>query len=429
MVQDWYKMPKIAKPLSALEVKRLNKVGSHAVGTVKGLCLSITKAETKSWVFRVSYGGGRRKIGLGGYPTVSLAQAIEKARQINSEIGNGIDPIQAKKTIKSNLIADRAKAKTFEDCSKMFLATRTFSNVKHGKQWEATLKTYAYPHIGSMLVGDIGIAHIKSVLDPIWKSKTVTASRVQGRIKSIIDYAIVSGYREKANPAIWDGFLDSIYQSPKKLKDVEHMDSLPYAKLYEFLNALRKHNSISAKALEFLILTSVRSDSVRSATWKQIDFEAQVWTVPKIFTKTKKRDHTVPLLTQAIALLKSMPTFNGTDLVFPSAGLKKLSDSTISKLMREMYKNKEFADKAVPHGFRSTFSTWRLEKTNYSQELGELSLMHEVGDSVYKAYQRSDGLERRRAIMQDWANFMNRPFVSVTTNDMNVVLINKAKLA
>jgi integrase len=428
MVQDWYKMPKIAKPLSALEVKRLNKVGFHAVGTVSGLGLSVTKEGTKSWVFRVSYGGERRKAGLGGYPSVSLAEAIEKARQIKTEIGNGTDPIQAKKIIKSNLIADRAKAKTFEECAKIFLAGRTFNNVKHGKQWEATLKTYAYPNIGSILVGDIGIADIKSVLDPIWKSKTVTASRVQGRIKSIIDYAIVSGYREKANPAIWDGFLDSVYQLPKKIKDVRHMDSLPYAKLHEFFNALRKYNSISAKALEFLILTSVRSDSVRSATWKQIDLEAKVWTVPKIFTKTNKRDHTVPLSNQALALLKSMPTFSGTDLVFPSAGLKKLSDSTISKLMREMYKNKEFTDKAVPHGFRSTFRVWCLEQTTHSTELAELSLMHEVGDAVYKAYQRSDGLERRRAIMQDWANFMNRPYIAIT-NDVNVVSLNRAKLA
>jgi integrase len=421
-------MPKIAKPLTALEVKRLYKAGFHAVGTVSGIGLSVTKEGTKSWVFRVSYGGDRRKAGLGGYPSVSLAQAIEKARQIKTEIGNGTDPIQAKKIIKSNLIADRAKAKTFEECSKMFLAARTFNNVKHGKQWDATLKTYAHPYIGSMLVGDIGIADIKSVLDPIWKSKTVTASRVQGRIKSIIDYAIVSGYREKANPAIWDGFLDSIYQSPKKLKDVKHMDSLPYSKLNDFLLALRNHASISAKALEFLILTSVRSNSVRSATWKQIDLEAKVWTVPKIFTKTKKRDHTVPLSNQTLALLKSMPTFSGTDLVFPSTGLRKLSDSTISKLMRDMFTNEEFMDKAVPHGFRSTFRVWCLEQTTYSSELAELSLMHEVGDSVYKAYQRSDGLEKRRAIMQDWANFMNKPFVSAT-NDMNVVSLNRAKLA
>lgn len=195
--------------------------------------------------------------------------------------------------------------------------------------------------------------------------KTETASRVQGRIKSIIDYAIVSGYRDKSNPALWDGFLDSIYQSPKKLKVVEQMDSLPYSKLYDFLLALRKHDAMSAKALEFLILTAVRSDSVRSATWSQIDLNSKVWTVPKAFTKTKKRDHAVPLSKQAIKLLKSLERFEDTDLIFPSATLKKLSDSSISKLMRDMYTNKEFTDRAVPHGFRSTFRVWCLEQTTY----------------------------------------------------------------
>ena len=422
-------MPKIAKPLSALEVKRLDKEGFHAVGTVSGLGLTVTPELTKSWVLRVSYGGIRRKMGLGGYPSTTLAQAIDKARQIKADIDKGIDPIHAKKTNKSNLIAERAKARTFEECAKMFLATRTFNNVKHGKQWKSTLETYAYPHIGSMLVSDIGIAHIKAVLDPIWKKKTETASRVQGRIKSIIDYAIVSGYREKANPAIWDGFLDSIYQSPKKLKVVEHMDSMPYSDVYNFLEALRKHDAISAKALEFLILTAVRSDSVRSATWKQIDLESGVWTIPKAFTKTKKRDHSVPLSKQAIALLESLKTIKGTDYVFPSATLKKMSDSTISKLMREMRTNKEFKSIGVPHGFRATFSTWRLEKTNYSQELGELSLMHEVGDSVYQAYQRSDGLDKRRSIMQDWSNFINKPYIDVRKASQNIISLNKRNLA
>lgn len=422
-------MPRLAKHLSAIEVKRLTRVGFHAVGTVSGLGLNITKEGTKSWVFRVAYGGQRRKIGLGGYPAVTLAQATEGARKLKMEISTGVDPIQAKKTIKSNLIADRAKAKTFEECAALFLATRTFTNKKHGKQWESTLKTYAYPYIGKMLVGDIGIANIKAVLDPIWKTKTETASRVQGRIKSIIDYAIVSGYRDKSNPALWDGFLDSIYQSPKKLKVVEHMDSLPYSKLYNFLLALRKHDAMSAKALEFLILTAVRSDSVRSATWSQIDLNSKVWTVPKAFTKTKKRDHTVPLSKQAIKLLKSLERFEDTDLIFPSVTLKKLSDSSISKLMRDMYTNKEFTDRAVPHGFRSTFRVWCLEQTTYSTELAELSMMHEVGDSVYKAYQRSDGLERRRTIMQDWSDFANSPYVAIKQIDKNVISLKKVKSA
>lgn len=422
-------MPKLAKALSALEVKRLTKNGFHAVGTVPGLGLMITPEGTKSWVFRVTYGGVRRKMGLGGYPAVTLGQAIEKAREIKADIDKGIDPINAKKANKSNLIAAQAKAKTFKECADMFLATRTFKNVKHGKQWRTTLETYAYPHIGDLFVADIGIANIKAVLDPIWKTKTETASRVQGRIKSIIDYSIVSGYREKANPAIWDGFLDSIYQSPKKLKTVEHMDAMPYSQVYEFLQALHKHDSMSAKALEFLIITAVRSDSVRSATWSQIDMDAKVWTVPRAFTKTKRRDHTVPLSTHAIALLKSLKTIKGTDLVFPSTTLKKMSDSAISKLMREMRINQKFKGMGVPHGFRSTFSTWRLEKTNYTQEIGELSLMHEVGDSVYQAYQRSDGLEKRRSIMRDWSNFINKPYVVVPKNVKNVISLAKRTAA
>lgn len=421
-------MPRLVKALSALQVKRLSSAGFHAVGTVPGLGLMISPEGTKSWVFRTTYGGTRRKMGLGGYPAVTLAQATEKARDAKAIADKGIDPISAKKIAKSTLIASQAKAKTFKECAEMFLATRTFNNVKHGKQWRTTLEKYAYPYIGSLLVADIGIANIKAVLDPIWKKKTVTASRVQGRIKSVIDYAIVSGYRDKANPAIWDGFLDSIYQSPKKLIAVEHMDAMPYSNVYEFLQALRKHKTISAKALEFLLLTAVRSDSVRSATWSQIDLDAKVWTVPKAFTKTKRRDHTVPLSTHAVALLESLKTFEGTDLVFPSATLKKMSDSTISKLMREMRMNKEIDCVGVPHGFRSTFSTWRLEKTNYTQEIGELSLMHEVGDSVYQAYQRSDGLEKRRAIMQDWSSFINKPFKSNNGNH-NVLQIRRGRAA
>ncbi len=422
-------MPKLVKALTAIEVKRLCKEGFHAVGTVPGLGLMITAQETKSWVYRVSYGGARRKMGLGGYPAVTLAQAVEKARAIKDEIDKGNDPVALKKINKSNLIAERARAKTFEDCANLFLATRNFTNKKHGKQWESTLKTYAYPFIGKVLVSDIGIANIKAVLDPIWKTKTETASRVQGRIKSIIDYAIVSGYRDKANPAIWDGFLDSIYQSPKKLKVVEHMDSLPYSKLHDFVLALRKHYTVSAKALEFLILTAVRSDSVRSATWSQIDLNTKVWTVPKAFTKTKKRDHAVPLSNEAVALLNNLKRIDGTDLLFPSITLKKLSDSAISKLMRDMYTNKEFTDKAVPHGFRSTFRVWCLEQTTHSSELAELSLMHEVGDSVYKAYQRSDGLERRRAIMQDWSKFINNKYVALGQNNQNVVSLQQLKIA
>ena len=405
-------MPRVAKELSALEVKRLSESGFHAVGKVTGLGLMISPTGSKSWVLRVTYGNERRKMGLGSYPSITLAAALEKAREIKDGIQKGIDPIQEKKNSKSKLIAERAKSKTFVECAELYLKGQTFSNVKHGKQWKTTLETYAYPYIGSMLVNEIGIANIREVLDPIWNIKPETASRVQGRIKTVIDFAIVNEYREKINPAIWKGYLDTIYKAPKKIKPVKNMDSLPYSKVYDFLQALRTHNCFSAKALEFLILTGVRSGSVRTATWSQIDMANKVWTVPKAFTKTKKRDHTVPLSSQALELLNNLERIKGCDLIFPSPELKVFSDVAISKLMLDMRKNKEFEGAGVPHGFRTSFSTWRLEKTNYSQELGELCIMHSVGDAVYQAYQRSDGLFKRRAIMQDWANFINKPYVS-----------------
>jgi integrase len=409
-------MPRIAKELGALEVKRLSKVGFNAVGTIPGLGLMISPTGAKSWVYRVTCAGKRQNIGMGSYPAVTLAMAHEKARKAKEQIDNGISPIEHKKQIKSDLLARQGKAKTFKDCTKEFLAPKTTGNAKHNKQWITTLEAYADPHIGPMLVKDIELAHIKAILDPIWYTKNETAVRLLGRIKSVIDYGITSGYREKANPALWKGYLSTIYTKPSKVKKAKNMDSISYSKMHDFMQALKKHDGVGAKALEFLILTAVRSESVRSATWDQINLEERIWTVPKEFTKTKEANHKVPLSDQAIALLTGLKHIVGTSLVFPSPTLKKLSDNTLSKLMRDMKANKEYGGVGVPHGFRATFSTWRLEKTTYSFELGELSLMHKVGNSVSEAYQRGDGFERRIAIMQDWANFINSPYVAKTGN-------------
>ena len=418
-------MARIIEKLTPMAVSKAKTPGYFGDGA--GLWLQVSPSLSKSWLFRFTKDGKAKNMGLGSCATVGLKEAREKAKQARLLLQEGKDPVDIRQEKVEAVRKAKTKAKTFSECVDLFLARKTFNNVKHGKQWRSTLEEYAYPHIGDLLVSEIDISDIKAVLDPIWQTKTETASRVQGRIKKVIDYAIVSGYREKSNPAIWTGYLDSIFDSPKKIKSVIHMQAMPYTKVYDFIQALNKHEAISAKALEFLILTAVRSDSVRSATWSQIDKEAKVWTVPKAFTKTKRRDHAVPLSNEAMALLESLKEFDETDLLFPSPTLKKMSDSTISKLMRDMRDAKKFKGDGVPHGFRSTFSTWRLEQTTYSQELGEYALMHEVGDSVYKAYQRSDGLEKRRAIMQDWATFINTPYVEIKTID-NVVDL-KAKRA
>ena len=411
-------MARLIEKLTPMAVSKAKAPGY--IGDGAGLWLRVSPSLSKSWIFRYTKDRKAKVLSLGSCITVGLKEAREKAKQARLLLQEGTDPVDTRKEKVKAVRKAKTKAKTFSECVDLFLGRKTFNNVKHGKQWRSTLKEYAYPRIGDLLVSEIDISDIKEVLDPIWQTKTETASRVQGRIKKVIDYAIVSGYREKSNPAIWTGYLDSIFDSPKKVKSVVHMDSIPYSKVYEFMQALHTHEAISAKALEFLILTAVRSDSVRSATWSQIDKKARVWTVPKAFTKTKRRDHAVPLSNEAMVLLESLKEFDETDLLFPSPTLKKMSDSTISKLMREMRDAKEFKGEGVPHGFRSTFSTWRLEQTTYSQELGEYALMHEVGDSVYKAYQRSDGLEKRRAIMQDWATFINKPFVE-SKNTANVV--------
>lgn len=418
-------MAKEINKLDVLTVSKQSKQGRYADGN--GLYLQVTATGNKSWLFRYMRDGKAREMGLGTISTLSLKDARKKAGDLRALLLDGKDPLGERQAKVIAIKKAKAKSKTFSECVDLYLARKTFNNVKHGKQWRSTLETYAYPHLKDTPVSDIDISDIKEVLDPIWKTKTETASRLQGRIKIVVDYAIVSGYREKANPAIWTGYLSTQYDAPEKIKVVKHMPSMPYSQLNAFMQALRKHGAVSAKALEFLILTAVRSESVRSATWHQIDKQAKVWTIPKQFTKTKKRDHQVPLSDEAMALLGDLLTFDETDLLFPAPSLVKMSDSAISKLMREMRANKEFASAGVPHGFRSTFSTWRLERTTYSQELGEFCLMHEVGDAVYKAYQRSDGLERRREIMQDWSTFINTPYVEA--NGDNVVDIRNKKAA
>lgn len=420
-------MAKEVNKLDALTVAKQTKQGRYGDGN--GLYLQVTATGNKSWNFRYMRGGKAREMGLGSVSTLSLKDARKKAAELRAQLLDGKDPLGEREAKATAVKKAKAKSKTFSECVDLFLARKTFNNAKHGKQWRSTLETYAYPHLKDLPVSVIDISDIKEVLDPIWRTKTETAHRLQGRVKTVIDFAIVSGYREKSNPAIWAGYLDTQYDAPAKIATIKHMPSVHYSGLNTFLNALRKHDTMSAKALEFLILTAVRSESVRSARWSQIDKEAKVWTIPKEFTKTKRRDHQVPLSDQALVLLESLKEFEEIDLLFPAPTLVKMSDSAISKLMRDMRANGEFTGDGVPHGFRSTFSTWRLERTTHSQELGEFCLMHEVGDAVYQAYQRSNGLEKRRSIMQDWATFMNAPYVEVKQSDNVVDMTDKKAVA
>jgi len=253
--------------------------------------------------------------------------------------------------------------------------------------------------------------------------KTETAKRLLGRIKTVLDYATVNEYRSGANPAQWTGYLSTQLPSPKKLQKVEHHPAVPYQMIGNFISKLRKYESISAKALEYLILTAVRSGSVRQAEWSEIDFERKLWIIPAEHTKAKQ-EHRVPLTPQAIKLLKSLPKLVGSNFVFPSPTGKALSDMALSQLMRRMQKSGELAVEAVPHGFRSTFRDWAAEQTAYPDEIRKAASGHTVGDAVKEAYQRTDLLEKRRRLMNEWAAFLDKP---TTNQDATVATLRRAQ--
>lgn len=396
-------MPKQAAPLNALAVSRLKAPGFHAVGTVPGLLLQVTPAGAKTWVLRVMVGTRRRHIGLGGYPAVTLAMAHEKARQYRALIAEGVDPIERRKAARSALLAAQVKMISFEECAAAYIAARSpeWTNAKHTQQWTNSLTTYAFPVLGKLLVSDVSLPQVLAVLEPIWTKKTETASRLRGRIESVLDWATTHEYRRGPNPARWSGHLDTILPAPSKVAKVEHHPAVQVAQVGEFFARLKKQAGVGARALEFAILTAARSGEVRGATWTEIDLKKEVWVIPAERMKAG-REHRVPLSAAAMQLLRDMPKVEGNDLVFSGRTGKPLSDMTLNALMRRM------DVPAVPHGFRSTFRDWASEHTNYPREVAEMALAHAIGDKVEAAYRRGVLFDRRRRMMRDWAVFLER---------------------
>ncbi len=418
-------MPKIAKPLSDLQVRRITRVGWHAVGGVAGLLLQVRKPTNdgaqmpRSWILRIKVGEQRQPIGLGSYPQLSLAAAREQAAKLVVEAKQGVNLKAKKRTLRSSLLSAAAKNKTFKECAEAYMDAHSsdYTSDKHRKQWPATLETYAYPVIGNMLVSEIVMRDVRNVLEQetvvdkntkgkLWYVKTETAKRLLGRIKTVLDYATVNDYRSGTNPAQWTGYLSTQLPSPKKLQKKEHHPAVSYQQMGDFMSKLRTNPSLSAKALEFLILTAVRSGSVRKANWAEVDLDKALWIIPAEHTKARQ-EHRVPLSPQAIQLLKSIPKLTGSNLIFPSRTGKALSDMAFSQLMRGMRERGELTVEAVPHGFRSTFRDWAAEQTAYPDEIRKAASGHTVGDSVKEAYQRTDLLEKRRNLMNEWAKFLS----------------------
>jgi len=396
--------------LSARKVATESKAGLYGDGG--GLYLKVTPSGTKSWVFRYWSDGRRHALGLGPVHTVTLAEAREKARDQRRLRLDGHDPVNVKRAKAAERRVETAKTMTFEQCAKAYIGAHEtgWKNAKHAAQWPATLETYAYPVFGNLPVAAIDTGLVMKAVEPIWATKPETASRVRGRIESVLDWAKAREYRQGENPARWKGHLDNLLPAPSKAKRAarrttgrgEHHAALPYGEMAGFMVALRQQEGVAARALEFAILTATRTSEVLGATWSEIDLQGRMWAIPGSRMKAGK-EHRVPLSDAALALLAGLPRRG--DYVFPGAREgSPLSNMALLMTLRRMGRGELTA-----HGFRSTFSDWCAERTAYPGEVREMALAHTVSDKVEAAYRRGDLFEKRRQLAEAWARFCAQP--------------------
>ena len=409
-------MPKRAKELGPLEVKRLKGKGTYAVGGVAGLALQIGQFDSRSWVFRYRFRGRRREAGLGPYPDVPLAKAREYAREAREQLREGVDPIAHRQAFRRKLL-------TFCEAVALYDNEKAveFRSEVHRRQWRASLERHAVPVIGDIAVSDVALQDVLDVLRPIWTSKTETASKVRQRVERVLDYATVSGYRTGENPARWRGNLDMILPAATKLTGGRNYPALTLDDAASWFGALAPRAGTSARALEFQALTAARTGAVRFMTWEEIDLDRQLWTIQPGRASSKippsVRPHRVPLSSRAMALLQELPRLADVSLVFWNRKGWALSDAALSAVMRKMHEasakkgGSGFVDArlgtpAVPHGLRSTFRTLVGERTQYDCDMAEIALAHSVGSKVRQAYDRADQVEKRRCMMEDWCSFL-----------------------
>jgi integrase len=359
------------------------------LGDGGGLYLGIRSSGSRSWSFIWKVAGKRHELGLGPYPAVSLAKARVLATEHREAIADGRNPI----------VERRIEAvPTFGDCAELFIKSMEpqWRNEKHRAQWRATLSTYAEP-ISSKSVSDVNTDDVLRVLNPIWQTLPETASRLRGRIERVLDYAKVRGWRSGENPALWRGHLKSILPARTKLSRGHHA-AMPYSEVPAFVERLQALEAISARALEFLILTAARSGEVREATWGEFDFDAGVWTVPASRMKAG-RIHRVPLSPRALTLVEELKAHKVSEFIF--AGQK--TDRPLSNMANAMLMRRMKLGHYTVHGFRSAFRDWAGDETHFSRDVAEQALAHQVGNETERAYRRSDALEKRRELMASWA--------------------------
>jgi integrase len=392
------------------------KAGRRAlvIGDGGGLWLQVTRGEgdhiRRNWTFRYEINGKRREMGLGPLHTIGLAEARAKAKALRQQLLDNIDPLEAREAARRAKLAEQARTMTFRQCAKLYLDLHQdgWKSAKHHEQWALSLRKYIFPVLGDLAVGDIDQAAVMKVVQPIWTTKTVTASRIRGRIEAVLDFAAASGFRGNENPA-----RHVLVALPKKAKitKVEHHAALPWQELPQFMHELRQLKSTAARCLEFVILTAARSDEAIGAIWDEINFATKTWNVPAERMKSSE-EHQVPLSDRALEILRSQPR-NGPYIF---GGPQPL----VSTALRRQVLHRLRAGFTI-HGFRTSFRTWAAETTNYPEIVAEHALAHTVGSAVERAYKRTTLVQKRRQLMAAWSKYCCTP--RVPARDDNVVSI------
>jgi integrase len=398
--------------LTAVAVKNATRRGLYGDGG--GLYLQVSPAGTKSWLFIYKIGNKRRDMGLGPIYTVTLAEARQKALECRKLRLDGLDPLDARNAARqagqTQARLDTARSMTFQACAEAYIAANkaTWRNPKHAAQWTATLKSYAYPTFGALPVQAVDTGLVLKAVEPIWTAKPETASRVRGRIESVLDWATTRHYRQGDNPARWKGHLQNVLPALSRAKRTarqktgrqEHHAALPYAEIAAFMAELRKQEGVAARALEFTVLTAARTGEVIGARWDEINMDERLWTVPAERMKAEK-EHRVPLSDAALTIIEAMAERREGAFVFPGGRSgRPLSNMSMLMMMRRMGRLD-----LTTHGFRSSFRDWSAERTNFPTEVAEMALAHIVSDKVEAAYRRGTMFQKRRQLADSWAKF------------------------
>ena len=410
----------MARKLGVLQIEKIIKQGKKgAYSAGGGLYLSISKSKTASWLFRYTFNGKARWKGLGPYNSVnSLKKMARKAEECKAMLSDGIDPIEYERDRKAATTGKNAEAQreamldqmTFSRCAEDYIETKKsgWKNKKHAQQWQNTLTTYAFPIIGDMPVNQIDNTHVLAILTPIWTTKTETATRIRNRIELVLSYAAALKYRSKENPALWRGNLDLLLPKPGDLMKVKggarHHPALPYDDMPHFMSLLMAQEGVGAKALRLTILCTTRTSETIAAEWSEFDLDAAVWAIPAIRMKGNKV-HRIPLCAEAVEILEELKAYRVGRFVFPSSKNAKGEERPLSTAaMSAVLKRMKRLDITV-HGFRSTFRDWVAERTSFPDRVAEMALAHKLKDGVEAAYQRGDLMDKRKDLMNAWADY------------------------